>query len=157
MSAIYLSPEETEEILNKVIELFVMPRFQELGMRASGNWEENVSGQSTGLNTGAIIGPDYTESLTKGTPPGTLVPIPDLVKWAKVKLNLSEEHATGAAYAIQKRIFEKGTTWYQEDGSDLMEVLEEPRTLSFIQEEVGGKFQIKIAENLVRNAQEIFG
>lgn len=154
--AIYLSPEETEEILNKVIELFVMPRFQELGMRASGNWEENVTGKSTGLNTGAIIGPDYTESLTKGTPPGTLVPIPDLVKWAKAKLNLSEEQATGAAYAIQKRIFENGTTWYQENGSDLMEVLEEPRTVQYVQEQVGGKFQLKIEDQLRRNAQEIF-
>lgn len=152
----YLSVDETEEILNKVIELFIMPRFQELGMRATGEWEENVSSKATGLNSGSIIGPDYTESLTKGNPPGTLVPIPDLVKWAKSKLNLSERDATGAAYAIQKKIFLNGTTWYQEDGSDLMEVLEEPRTLAFVQEEVGGKFQIKIAEQLVRSAEEIF-
>lgn len=156
MAAIYLSIDETEEILNKVIEYFVLPRFEELGMRATGEWEQNLSSEATGLNTGSIMGRQYTEQLTKGLGPGTKVSIPALKRWAMAKFSLSEEDATPVAFAVREKIFQKGTTWHEEGGSNLMEILEEPRTLQFIQEEIGGKFQLKIQQELIRNAEEIF-
>lgn len=156
MAAIYLSIDETEEILNRVIELFILPRFEELGMRATGEWEQNLSSEATGLNIGAIKGRQYTEQLVQGLPPGKKVPIGPLIKWAMAKFNLSEKDATPVAFAVREKIFQKGTTWHEEGGSNLMEILEEPRTLQYIQEEIGGKFQLMLEKELIRNAENIF-
>lgn len=152
----YLSSDQTEEILNKVIELFILPRFQELGMRATGEWEQNLSAEATGLNSGSIIGRQYTEQLVNGREPGKLPPISALEKWVTAKFGLTGKEATSMAWAVAKKIAKQGTSWYEKGGSNLMEVLEEPRTLQYIQEEVGGKFRLKIQEELIRNAEEIF-
>ena len=152
----YLTADETLTILDKVIELFILPRFEELGMRATGEWEQNISSESTGLNSGSIMGRQYTEQLVKGLEPGHYVSIPALKAWAMAKFGLFETAATPVAFAVREKIFQRGTSWYEQGGSNLMEVLEEPRTLQYIQEEVGGKFKLKIEQALIRNAEEIF-
>jgi hypothetical protein len=57
---------------------------------------------------------------------------------------------------VREKIFQKGTTWYEQGGSDLMEILEEPRTLQYIQDEVGGIVSLRVTDELIRNAVEIF-
>lgn len=157
MAAIYLTSEETIEILNKVIELFLLPRFTELGMRATGEWESQLGADSTGLNSGAIYGRQYSEQLAKGREPGKLPPISELEKWVTAKFGVTGKVATSMAWAVAKKISKKGTSWYEKGGSNLLEVLEEPRTLAYIQEEIGGKLRLRIEQELIRNAENIFG
>lgn len=153
--SLYLTQEEIINVLNKVIDLFLIPRFMELNMLATAGWIANVHSQA-GLNEGSIMGPDYTLQLVNGTPPGTIVPIEDLTNWARAKFGVNEDRARGIAFAVQQKIYERGTISYREGGTDLLEVLDEPRTLQFIQEELGGIVQLRVTEELQRNAQEVF-
>ncbi|WP_155844924.1 hypothetical protein [Chryseobacterium daeguense] len=151
----FFTKDEIERVMNKVIELFVLPRFNELGMEATGEWSENLHAVAN-LDSGSIMGRQYSEQLAKGLGPGVRVPIPALERWAKAKFGLSDEAARSAAFAVQEKIFQKGTTWYEQGGSTLIEVLEEPRTLQYIQDELGVIAKVRVAEQLIRNAQEAF-
>lgn len=150
-----LTQDEIITVLNKVIDLFLIPRFMELGMLATAEWIANVHSEA-GLNEGKIMGREYTEQLVNGTPPGTIVPVGQLINWARAKFGVGTDEARNIAFAVRQNIFKHGTILYREGGSDLMEVLEEPRTLQFLQEELGGIVKIKVANALIRNAQEAF-
>ncbi|PIF44306.1 hypothetical protein CLU96_1247 [Chryseobacterium sp. 52] len=151
----FWTQDEINRVLDKVIELFLLPRFDELGMEATGEWRENVT-YTSDLDSGTIWGRQYSEQLAQGLPPGNMVPIPALKKWAKAKFGLSDAAALSAAFAVRDKIFKKGTTWYEQGGSTLIEVLQEPRTIQFIQDELSVIAQARLADELIRNAQEVF-
>lgn len=151
----YWTKDDIERIFNKVIELFVIPRFEELGMEATGEWRENLHVES-GMNSVSIMGRQYTEQLTNGLEPGHLVPIPALQEWAKAKFGLNDQAALSAAFAVREKIKQKGTTWYEQGGSNLIEVLQEPRTLQYINDELGAIAQVRIADEIKRTVESIF-
>lgn len=132
----YLTEQEIETILQEVIDKFLIPKFDDLEMNASGEWKENIEvrGQS-------IWGRKYTEQLVYGRRPGTFAPIAPLKQWAMIKLGLNEQQATSAAFAISHSMKEKGTTWHQKGGSDLLEILQSQDVIDFINEKTG--FYIK--------------
>jgi hypothetical protein len=152
----WFDDKEIEAVLQKVVDNFLKPRFKELGMNASGEWLQNV-GISVVDDSGTIDARAYSEELAKGRKPGKLPPVKQIEKWVNVKLGLSGNEAKSVAWAISKKIEKEGTSWYKKGGSDLIEVLSEPRTIQFIQEELSGILRIRIAENLVRTAHEVFG
>lgn len=151
----FWSKDEIDRVLNKVVELFLLPRFDELGMHATGEWRQTIQVISD-IDSGTIMARRYTEQLVKGLGPGHHVPIPALQKWAKAKFGLNDQAALSAAFAVREKIYQKGTTWYEQGGSNLIEVLEEPRVIQFIQDELGVIARGRIAEELRRNAQQIF-
>lgn len=51
----------------------------------------------------------YWRQVDKGRRPGKFVPIKPLVRWARLKLGLSGDEATSAAFAISRSIKKKGT------------------------------------------------
>lgn len=122
-------------------------------MMGAAQWIADVH-STAGINEGKIIGPAYTTQLVKGREPGTLPPIAPLIKWVEIKFNKQGDEAKGIAWAIAKKIEKSGTTYYEQGGTNLLEVLDEPRTLQFIQDELGGIARIKVAEELTRNAIE---
>ena len=151
----YINPDEIKFILMKVVDLFLLPRFRELGMNATGEWVEHIE-INVGLNSGTIRGRQYTEQLAKGRRPGSMPPIAPLEKWVNAKFGIHGTQAKSIAFAIAKKIEKEGTSWYQKGGSDLIEIFEEPKVLEFIQNEMSGILQVRISENLIRNAQEAF-
>ncbi|MGL5233832.1 MAG: hypothetical protein ACRC8Z_03620 [Empedobacter falsenii] len=151
----FFTTNEIEAVLQKVIDNFLIPRFRELDMNATGEWLSSLEVES-GNDNGKIRGRDYSEYLTKGRRPGGLPPINQLVKWVNAKLGIYGQEATSAAWAISKKIQKEGTSWYKKGGSDLLEVLEEPKTIQFIQDELGAIATVKITEQLQRNAINAF-
>ncbi|RMZ58972.1 hypothetical protein D1632_15515 [Chryseobacterium nematophagum] len=150
----YLTHDEIERVLDQVISIFLIPRFRELGMEATGEWLDTLEKES-GENSGTIRGRSYSEQLAKGRKPGKMPPIEALEKWVQAKFSLSGEEAKNRAWAVSKKIEKEGTSWYQKGGTDLIEILSEPRTVQYIQDELSGIIKLRIAENLIRNTQEV--
>jgi hypothetical protein len=114
-----LTDAQIENVVSVVVQKVLFPKFDQLGMNASGNWKETTRAEG---NT--IIGPAYTEQLAKGRAPGARPPISPIEKWVEAKLGLSGKQATSVAWAISINIAKKGTTWHQKGGTDILEVLE---------------------------------
>lgn len=148
----FLDENKLTEIFRSVIDLFFIPRFNQLGMNATGEWIENL-GVSIDDNSVYITGRDYTQQLDFGRPPGNKPPIAPLIEWAKAKFGYSEEEAVSIAYAVQNTIAEKGTTWYQQGGSNLMYVLSEKETIDYINRRIGDEIRIKLTNQLYNYAK----
>ena len=65
----FFEVEEVEQVLKKVVELFLVPRFKELGMPATGEWEQNLEVVAESIG-GKIRGRDYSQQLAFGRKPG---------------------------------------------------------------------------------------
>lgn len=131
------SKEEIEPIIREVIIRFLIPKFRELGMPASGQWEQEVEARAN-----EIWGMNYTEYLVDGRPPNENQD-PDAIRrwavWAGSTIIKDWAEAKGVnipPIAIAYKIAREGTTWYPE-GSDLLDVLSEPEVIDFINEELG--------------------
>ena len=72
--------------LEKLAKDFIA-KYDELGMRASGEWADSLEVVMDG-HKGDLIGLDYTKYLTNGRSPGGLPPIKNLEDWVKVKFGL---------------------------------------------------------------------
>ncbi|BAP30133.1 uncharacterized protein CHSO_1096 [Chryseobacterium sp. StRB126] len=147
-----ITVEEIKSVMNEVVEKFLIPRFNKLNMNATGDWLAAVGGEAE-PNRGIIMGLDYTEKLVHGQEP-TTVPIPDLKRWAKAKFKLSDAAAAVAAVRVQKKIEAVGTTWYEQGGSNLLEVLEEQDTINFVNMKLGQIATPRIKEHLIRQMIE---
>lgn len=151
----WFEKHELEAILQKVIDNFLIPRFNELGMNASGEWLASLEIE-VGDDSGKIRGRDYSEQLAQGRKPGKAPPVRQLERWVNAKLGIYGPEATSMAFAISKKIAKEGTSWYQKGGTDLIEVLSEPKTIQFIQEQLSAILTVRVAENLQRNAEQAF-
>ena len=151
----WFEKNELEYILQKVIDDFLIPRFNELGMNATGEWLESLEIE-IGNDDGKIRGRNYSEQLAKGREPGKMPPVSQIERWVNAKLGISGSEATSIAWAISKKIAKEGTTWYKKGGTDLIEVLSEPKTIQFIQEQLSAILTVRVSERLQRNTQEIF-
>ena len=145
---------EIEDITQKVVDLFLIPRFNELNMNATGEWIASIEIE-VGTDTSTIRGRDYSEQLAQGRAGGSMPPISAMERWVNAKLGIYGKEANSIAWGIAKKIEKSGTSWYQKGGSDLIEVLSEPRTIQYIQDEMRAIATVRIADNLIRNAQEV--
>jgi hypothetical protein len=135
------SQEEIERIIRGVIDLFLIPKFRELGMPATGEWEDNIEARGN-----EIWGTPYTQQLVEGRPPGTMPPVESIQKWAAVKLGTSD---ISVAWAIATKIKNEGTTWYPE-GSDLLEVLSTQEVTEYIADQLGRIIVVRIQEEFTQ-------
>lgn len=136
--------------MQEVCDMFLIPKFNELNMNASGEWLENLSVSAT-PTTGLINGLDYTYQLVNGRAPGRMPPIAPLEKWAGYKLGLFGAQAKSAAFAIAKKIAEEGTDYYPE-GTDLLEILSSKEVTDYVNSRIGnyliGEGQVQIIRML---------
>ena len=138
MATDFITETEIETILRGVIDLFLIPRFEELGMNASGEWRDNLE-----VRGSSIWGRYYTEYLQYGRGPNRNQDTDYLRRWAYGMANYNPEFkrwleikgltefGVGIAYNIGK----EGTQYYKDGGTTLLEVLNEPKTLDYIKEQ----------------------
>lgn len=124
---IKIEEAEIERVISEVINLFLIPKFRDLGMPATGEWEENVHARGN-----EIWGRQYTEQLVNGREPGTMPPVEAIQRWALAKLGNGD---INVAWAIATKIKNEGTSWYP-NGSDLLEVLEGQEVADYISSQI---------------------
>jgi len=139
-----------EEILNEVIRLYLIPKHNELGMKATGEWINSLEAKGN-----VIRGRKYTEQLVWGRKPGNAPPITPLENWVKAKFGITGKEATSFAFAISKKIAKEGTTWHKKGGSDLLEVLETSEVLNYINSKIAVYFQTEITLQIQRQLREL--
>lgn len=145
-----------EQTMQEVVDKFLVPKFIELDMNATGEWLNNVRVRS-GNNVGYIDGRNYTEQLSFGRRPSEkLPPIAPLQKWAQAKLGVSPDQSRGVAFAIAKKIQKEGTTWYKKGGSDLVNALSEPEVLNYINDKIGRYLSAQVQSELFNELKEVF-
>lgn len=147
-------PEEViVNALNKAIDVLIQ-KYDELGMRATGDWADGLEAR-THTNGGEIWGLPYTEQLVQGRAPGNRPPIAPLERWAQAKFGVSGRAATSMAFAVANKIAQEGTTWYQQGGSDLLEVLDDQRVIDTFYSEIGSYLTVRVTEQLTRTLKEL--
>lgn len=139
--------------LNKAIEILIA-RYDQLDMRASGRWAEELEALVEG-NTGIIRGEDYTEYLTKGRKPGGVPPVQVIYQWMLDKKTFRGEKSLSRAFAISQSIAQKGTSWYQIGGSDLLEILQDNEALQAYYDVLGDYLRVNISDELIRDFKEL--
>lgn len=132
-----IPPEVITDLLNKVVDKFLIPKFYELNMNSSGKWLQSLEVEA-GNNTGVIKGQDYTKYLVQGRGPNADQDPAALRAWAVYYGNTVIKDWARAKgiqidpIAIAYKIARDGTTWHQKGGSDLLEVLKSPEVIAFI-------------------------
>jgi hypothetical protein len=142
----YLEPKEIQQVMEEVIDRYLIPSFLALGMNASGEWREHLEGTPDGR----IRGRDYTIQLVNGRRPGTYAPIEPLKQWAMIKLGLDEKQATGMAFAMSKKFKEEGSKYYREGGTTLLDILESQDVIQYIT----SRFQFFITQQITLEIQQ---
>jgi len=132
---IIISDQDIRTIMDGVALKFLIPKFLELGMNASGEWVDSIETSAVN-NVGKIRGRDYTEYLKNGRKPGKMPPIAAIEKWVQVKLGLRGKQAISAAFAIAKKIAKEGTDYYKQGGTELLAELESQECLDYIRKEL---------------------
>lgn len=126
-----LTDQEIEKIVWLVVDNFLIPKFNELGMNASGEWLGALSVKVNG-SRGEIWGRDYTHYLQHGRAGGSMPPISAIEKWVGDKFGMYGKEANQRAWAIAKKIEQQGTSYYP-DGTDLIDVLYSNECQTFIE------------------------
>lgn len=136
MEELEIPDEVIERVINEVIDLFLIPRFRELGMPATGEWEQNAHAR-----VNEVWGRDYTEYLVNGRPPNENQDPEALRRWAVwagstfIKDWAQAKGVPIDPIAIAYKIGRDGTDWYP-NGSDLLEVLESQEVTDYIREQL---------------------
>lgn len=146
----YISTAEVEAILTEVIDKFLIPHFIELGMRASGEWEDNI--QAVGAS---IWGRDYTEQLIYGRKPGKFAPIQPLIEWVGHKFGVYGQEAISIAWAVNHKIKNEGTNYYQQGGTDLLSFLSSDIVTDFISKSIGDILKENVTFDIRRRLRGI--
>jgi len=148
-------PEETIlQTMQGVIDLFLKPKFIELGMNATGQWLNSLEPRVVN-GVGEIWGMDYTYWLANGRKPGKAPPIAPLISWVNSKFGIGGAEAKGIAFAIAQKIKKEGTDYYPE-GTDLLEVLNSKEVLDYIYSQLQTSFTIEINKILIKQLNDNF-
>lgn len=157
----YFTEAEILMILEEVVDNFLLPRFNELKMEASGEWRQSIEVVYDGADRGRIRGRFYSYWLAHGRA-GNRDQSPEALRrwavWAGKSFIADWVRDKGIAadpIAVAYSIAQRGTTWKKRGGSNLLEVLEEPQTIAYIQKRMRAIVAPKIADELRRSAAEI--
>lgn len=138
---------EQFQILRKEL----VDKYDELGMRASGNWERNLHVIQS-LNSTRIDGEEYTNEMVRGVKPNKGMKrqeLKDLVEslkqWIQDKGIVSNLSVTSLAWAIAIKMKKEGSKYYREGGTDLISSVITTERIQQIINKVG----IEVALNIV--------
>lgn len=159
----FLTDEDVAAVLQGVIDEFLIPKFKELNMNASGEWIASLETERRGTNEGVIRGRDYTYWLVNGRSPNQDQSPEALRKWAVwagntfIKEWVKNKGLSADPIAVAMSIAKKGTSWKRKGGSDLLEVLETPEVQRYVAERFRRIIAPKVAAELRRNIIETLG
>lgn len=137
----------------------LVKKYNELGMRASGEWEKQLEAiiEITESNIKATFyGIDYTEYLVKGRTPGKFPPRDKIRQWIDDKGITPKDNITKdqLAFLIARKISKEGTKYFKQGGTDLIDSVITMERIREIVEVVGRSFlttfEFKINEKLIR-------
>jgi len=148
------SDETILAAMQGVIDNFLIPKFIELGMNASGSWIAALEARAVD-GRGEIWGLDYTYYLVNGRAGGKRPPVAPLISWVGSKFGLTGQEAVSAAYAIATKIEREGTNYYP-SGTDLLEVLSNPEVSQYVYTMIGADLAGQVRTEITRNAKLIF-
>jgi hypothetical protein len=151
---LFVSKDKIEQITQEVVDRFLVPKFKELGLNASGDWLASVEVRVNGT-TGEIWALDYTRYLVNGRAAGTPPPVEPLIRWVGFKLGKSGDEARGIAYAIRNKIAREGTEIKKQGGTDLLEILSSREVLDYVNERIGEAIVETARLQIIRNAKKI--
>src|SRR5690625_135273 len=143
--------QDIERIIDDVIREILIPKFKSLGMDATGEWIRTVDARGN-----EIWGRDYTEYLVNGRRPGKIPPIAPIINWIQAKFGISGQEAMSRAYAVAYTIAEKGTTYYQQGGTDLLAILDSQKTKDFINSRISEIANDKLEKILTNEIKTTF-
>lgn len=154
----FVTDAEILNIIQQVVDQFLIPKFNVLGMNATGRWLQSLEVGARD-SVGVIRGESYTEFLTKGRRPNENQDPKAKAKWAFGMANNNPQfkawlQARGLVeYGVQiaYKIADKGTTWHEKGGTDLIEMLNERQVIDFI----NNKITIIINERLERELKNL--
>lgn len=158
---IKISDEVILNTMQGVIDLFLKPKFIELGMNASGKWLNSLEPRV--LNgVGEIWGMDYTYWLNNGRGPNKDQSPEKLKAWAYwYGINVIKPWATakglvldspiGVAYSIAK----KGTK-NRPDRDDFMDVLQSKEVSDYIYSKIGAAINVELNKILIKQLNDNF-
>lgn len=130
-----ITNEDIEKVIWLVVDNFLIPKFNELNMNASGEWLGALSVKGINNNRGEIWGKDYTYYLEHGRAGGKRPPIKAIERWVNNKFGIYGKEALSRAFAIAKKIEKEGTNYYPA-GTDLISVLYDNECQQFITDEM---------------------
>jgi len=139
--AITYNYNESQSILQKHMEEIkhdLIAKYRELGMKASGQWEESLEVKVERLS-GTILGEPYTEQLVNGRAPGKFPPISAIRQWVIDKgINYYGKQSTlnSIAFLVARKIAQEGTRYFQQGGTDLVSSVITPQRIQRIIDEV---------------------
>ena len=159
----FLTDEDVAAVLQGVIDEFLIPKFKELNMNASGKWIASLETERRAPNVGVIRGIDYTYWLVNGRNANKDQSPEGLRAWAVwagntfIKDWVRAKGLSADPIAVAMSIAKKGTTWKRKGGSDLLEVLESPDVQKYVAERFRRIITPRVAQELRRNITETLG
>lgn len=158
----YITDEDVAAVLQGVIDEFLIPKFQELNMNASGEWVASLETERRSPTEGVIRGRDYSYWLAKGRGANQEQSPEGLRRWAVwagktfIADWVRNKGLAADPIAVAMSIAKKGTSWKRKGGSDLLEVLESPEVQKYVAERFKRIITPRVAEELRRNISEAF-
>lgn len=132
-----------EQVLDQEFESLqndLVLKYKELGMRASGKWEDSLERIVSPMNA-KIIGEDYTNQLVSGRRPGSFPPVDAIKKWIvdkgivnNIKGNIS---VSSLAFLIARKIAREGTKYFKQGGTDLISSVATEKRMQSVIDKVG--------------------
>lgn len=142
-----------KEILQDVVNDYLIPKFNELKMNASGEWIKSIEVRVSD-NIGEIWAADYTHYLVNGRKAGSMPPVQDLEKYVMAKWGLYGKEANRAAWALAVKIKNQGTSWHKKKGSDLLEVLQSRQVTDYINNKMSFYLSTEVALQIKRMVKQ---
>lgn len=141
-----------QEVMQGVIDNFLIPKFLSLGMNATGKWLNSLTAEAID-GTGYIKGMDYTYYLANGRAGGSMPPIAPLQQWVGAKFGIYGKEGRSIAFAVAKKIEREGTDYYPQ-GTDLVDILNSREVLDYVYGEFTGFVKLEVELQIRRMAQE---
>lgn len=154
----YFTEEDIREVLQGVIDNFLLPRFLSLKMEASGEWRDSLEIQPFAAeNKGVIRGRFYSYWLAKGRQPNADQDPKALRAWAVwagstfIKKWVQDKGLAADPIAVAYNIAKNGTK-AKGKGSNLLEVFEEPECRKYVEDRMRAILTARVADELRRSA-----
>jgi hypothetical protein len=147
-----------EEILRQEFESIredLISRYDELGLRASGEFERDAEVRVTGTRA-ELWGSHYIEQLVHGRAPGRFPPVEAIAKWIEDKGISAIDISVGSlAFLIARKIAREGTEIFKQGGTDLVDSVITPERIQRIIDRVGSLHVSNFVLNVTRELKNI--
>lgn len=153
------------EILTHELETLkaeLIQKYEELGLKASGNWgqslEVNVSGTINGIK-GVIKADHYTPYIQHGRANGKMPPLKAIEEWINNKgLKPLENNIkiSSLAFLIARKIAREGTKRFQQGGKpEFIDAVITPQRIHQIAEKVGYEYMLVFTAEIINIFEQL--